>query len=387
MSIKLRAGTWHCDFVAPGGQRIRRSLETSDKRQAQELHDRLKAEAWRVDKLGEYKHRTFNEACVRWLNEKQHKKSLDDDKSRIGFWMQHFSGCALSGITEDKILAAVSSMINRKHLMNWEAMRDSRIRLGKPVPAYKEKPAAQATKATHLAFIRALLRCAANEWRWIEKAPNIKCPVPKNKRIRWLTKEEADSLIRELPNHFRPVVIFALATGLRRSNIVDLEWSQINMQRKVAWIHPEDAKAGRAIGVALNESACKVLRGQIGKHKRWVFVHTESSVRPDGTRTKAVRKMRSDANTAWRAALRRAGIENFRFHDLRHTWASWLVQSGVPLSALQEMGGWESIEMVQRYAHLAPNHLTQHAMQIDSFLGGHGTNMAQGPFDELFKMA
>jgi|GEM_PF-6371244 len=61
----------------------------------------------------------------------------------------------------------------------------------------------------------------------------------------------------------KPVVIFALATGLRRSNITDLEWSQIDMQRKVAWIHLEDAKARRAIGVALNESACKVRWGNI----------------------------------------------------------------------------------------------------------------------------
>lgn len=324
---------------------------------------------------------------MRWLNEKQYKKSLDDDKSRIGFWLQHFKGKNLSEITEDKILEAVAGMVNRKHLLNWEAMRDSKIRQGKPVPPYKEKPAAQATKATHLAFIRALLRCAANEWKWIEKAPNIRCPVPKNKRIRWLTKEEAKSLIREMPDHFRPVVVFALATGLRRSNIVNLEWSQIDMQRKVAWIHPEDAKAGRAIGVALNDTACKILRDQVGKHNRWVFVHTESSVRPDGTRTQSVRKMRVDANTAWRAALRRAGIENFRFHDLRHTWASWLVQSGVPLSALQEMGGWESIEMVQRYAHLAPSHLTQHAMQIDSFLGSNDTKMTQGGFADLVNIA
>ena len=387
MSIKQRAGTWHCDFVTPGGSRIRRSLGTTDKRQAQELHDQLKAEAWRVDKMGGYKAHTFDEACVRWLNEKQHKKSLDDDKSRIGFWLMHFRGMDLSAITEDRILSAASGMVNRKHRMNWEARRDSCLRAGKPVPEFKDKPAAQATRTTHLAFIRALLRCAANEWRWIAKAPNIKCPVPKNKRIRWLTREEAQSLIREMPAHFKPVVVFALATGLRRSNITDLEWSQIDMQRKVAWIHPEDAKAGRAIGVALNDSACKVLRDQVGKHNRWVFVHTESSVRPDGTRTKEVRKMRSDANTAWRAALRRAGIENFRFHDLRHTWASWLVQSGVPLSALQEMGGWESIEMVQRYAHLAPNHLTQHAMQIDSFLAGNGTNMAQGAFAELVNIA
>ena len=77
------------------------------------------------------------------------------------------------------------------------------------------------------------------------------------------------------------------------------------------------------------------------------------------------------------AALRRAGIDDFRFHDLRHTWASWLVQAGVPLSVLQEMGGWESIEMVRRYAHLAPNHLTEHARQIDSILNPSVPNLSQ----------
>lgn len=79
-------------------------------------------------------------------------------------------------------------------------------------------------------------------------------------------------------------------------------------------------------------------------------------IRPGGSKTPSVRKMRVDNHRAWNATCRRAGIEDFRFHDLRHTWASWLIQSGVPLSVLQEMGGWESIEMVRRYAHLAPNH-------------------------------
>ena len=91
-----------------------------------------------------------------------------------------------------------------------------------------------------------------------------------------------------------------------------------------------------------------------------------------------MRKTRVDSNTAWRAALKRAGIDDFRFHDLRHTWASWLIQAGVPLSALQEMGGWESIEMVQRYAHLAPNHLTEHARQIDAIFGSRVPNLSHG---------
>ncbi|CDH20840.1 putative integrase; DLP12 prophage (fragment) [Xenorhabdus bovienii str. kraussei Quebec] len=95
--------------------------------------------------------------------------------------------------------------------------------------------------------------------------------------------------------------------------------------------------------------------------------------------TPTVRKMRVDSNTSFRTALKRAGIENFRFHDLRHTWASWLIQKGVPLSVLQEMGGWESIEMVRRYAHLAPSHLTEHAQQIDALFHDEVSNMSHSP--------
>ena len=94
-----------------------------------------------------------------------------------------------------------------------------------------------------------------------------------------------------------------------------------------------------------------------------------------------------DDSVAWNAACKRAGIEDFRFHDLRHTWASWLIQSGVPLSVLQEMGGWESIEMVRRYAHLAPSHLTEHARQIDSIFAVDVPNMSHNGNKEDVKEA
>ncbi len=77
------------------------------------------------------------------------------------------------------------------------------------------------------------------------------------------------------------------------------------------------------------------------------------------------------------SAIKRTSIERFHFHDLRHTCASWLIQAGVPLSALQEMGGRESIEMVKRYAHLSPIHLQEHAKNIDDILNANGTNMAR----------
>ncbi|MBW5852825.1 tyrosine-type recombinase/integrase [Yersinia enterocolitica] len=377
MSLFRRGEIWYGSYSTPGGKRIKESLGTKDKRQAQELHDRRKAELWRIERLGDFPDVTFEEACLRWIEEKADKKSLDDDKSRMGFWLMHFEGMRLKDITEAKVYTAVSKMTNRRYAANWLAQSASREKKGKEVPAFIGKQVSIATKAKHLALMKALLRAAERDWKWIEKAPVIKVPQVKNKRVRWLTPEEAKRLIDECPEPLKSTVIFALATGLRRSNIIDLEWQQIDMQRKVAWINPEDSKSGKAIGVALNNTACSVLRAQLGKHHRWVFVHTKAKNRSDGTLTPTVRKMRVDSNSSWRSALKRAGIENFRFHDLRHTWASWLVQAGVPLSILQEMGGWESIEMVRRYAHLAPNHLTEHAKQIDAIWGGNVPNMSQ----------
>lgn len=366
MSIFRRGEIWYASYSLPGGKRIKESLGTEDKRQAQELHDKRKAELWRVDRLGDFPDVTFEEACLRWLEEKADKKSLDTDKGRIGFWLEHFEGMKIKDITEAKIYAAVSRMQNRKAKEIWQQRVDAAVRKGRDAPAFEAKPVTTSTKAKHLALMKAILRAAERDWKWLEKAPVIKIPSVRNKRVRWLEHEEAKRLIDECPEPLKSVVKFALATGLRRSNIINLEWQQIDMQRRVAWVNPEDSKSNRAIGVALNDTACKVLRDQIGNHHKWVFVHTRAWHRPDSSLTPAIRKMRVDDNRAWNSACKRAGIEDFRFHDLRHTWASWLIQSGVPLSVLQEMGGWESIEMVRRYAHLAPNHLTEHARQIDS---------------------
>lgn len=376
MSLFRRGEIWYASYSLPGGKRIKESLGTTDKRQAQELHDKRKAELWRVDRLGDFPDVTFEEACLRWIEEKSDKKSLDTDKGRMGFWLEHFEGVRLKDITEARIYSAVSRMHNRSNLEIWKARVEAARKKGKPDPVYVAKPVTTSTKAKHLALMKAILRAAERDWKWLEKAPVIKIPTVRNKRVRWLEKDEAKRLIDECPEPLKSVVKFALATGLRRSNIINLEWQQIDMQRRVAWVNPEDSKSNRAIGVALNDTACKVLRDQIGNHHKFVFVHTKAGRRPDGSITPAVRKMRVDDSRAWKSACKRAGIEDFRFHDLRHTWASWLIQSGVPLSVLQEMGGWESIEMVRRYAHLAPNHLTEHAKQIDSIFNDDVPNMS-----------
>lgn len=124
--------------------------------------------------------------------------------------------------------------------------------------------------------------------------------------------------------------------------------------------HPDQAKARRAIPVPLNDVAMDVLTRQKGNHFVRVFTYEGEPVRQVSTK-------------AWYKALKRAGIESFRWHDLRHTWASWHVQAGTPLFALQELAGWESERMVRRYAHLASEHLATYASNVDVL----GTNWAQ----------
>lgn len=122
-------------------------------------------------------------------------------------------------------------------------------------------------------------------------------------------------------------------------------------EAKRAWIHPDQAKAQKAIAVLLSDVALQALRGQTGKHSVYVFTYRGEPVAQLSTK-------------AWWKALKRAGIEDFRWHDLRHTWASWHAQRGTPLHVLQELGGWESVEMVRRYAHLSGDYLAEYAKNM-----------------------
>lgn len=197
-----------------------------------------------------------------------------------------------------------------------------------------------------LEVVRGLLRKACNEWEWIDRVPAVRMlPEPK-KRVRWITRNEADRLVEALPTHLADIVRFSLETGLRRSNVTGLLWSQVDLVRRMAWIHPDQAKARKAIPVPLSAVAVLTMRKQLGKHHTHVFSYKGNTITQVNTKT-------------WRKALEKVGIESFRWHDLRHTWASWHIQEGTPQHILQELGGWSSPEMVQKYAHLSSEHLMQ----------------------------
>ncbi|MBB5484143.1 integrase [Paraburkholderia sp. WSM4180] len=333
MSIRKREGSdlWHLDIRTPDGRRIRQTTGTPDRKEAQEFHDKLKHELWRVAKLGERPRRTFDDAALRLLQECQGTSDFANKRLHIRHWRTHFAGRYLDSLTRDEIFSALPELSGR-------TKEPRRVSI--------------ATKNRYLSTIRAMLSRATHEWGWIDKALKLPDLSNRQKRIRWITKEEAQRLIGVIStNWMRDVAILGFATGLRRANLLGLEWSQVDLVNRRAWIHADQAKAGKPIGVPLNDDAVAAIRRWIGKHQTHVFVRKGHPIR-------------HWCSVQWNRQCERAGIENFRFHDVRHTWASWHVQAGTPLDRLMELGGWSKYEMVLRYAHLAPDHLAPHATAV-----------------------
>ncbi|MGH8336405.1 MAG: site-specific integrase, partial [Gammaproteobacteria bacterium] len=138
---------------------------------------------------------------------------------------------------------------------------------------------------------------------------------------------------------------------LPEGEILGLEWSRVDLERRVAWLDHGATKSGDGRGIPLNTDAAAALASVSGKHARWCFTYAGERIRK--------------SSSAWDTAKRRAGIDDFRFHDLRRTWASLHVQCGTSLQELMELGGWKSYEMVLRYAHLAPEKLRFVAERIE----------------------
>ena len=322
MSLNRRNDIWWLDVTTPNGERIRRSTGTIDKKEAQEFHDYFKTELWRKHNLGEKTKRSWIEAVVRWSKEHHNPASIKKNRFILRWLGNHLDKYMLDEISRDTI----------------DKLTDLRQQDG----------VSDTTVNRTLEILRAILRKACDDWEWIDRVPKIRMLKEPKKRIRWLTKDESETLFNELPSHLEEMARFTLATGLRQSNVSQLEWSQVDINRRVAWIHADQAKAGKSITVPLNADAVAVLMRLKDKHEEYVFTFRGKPVKQVSTK-------------AWMAALKRAGIKNFRWHDLRHTWASWHVQNGTPLYALQELGGWESVEMVQRYAHQNPSHLAEYA--------------------------
>jgi len=321
---------WWVDITIDG-KRLQRTSGTENKQLAQEFHDRLKTDLWEQKRLGTKPRRTWKEAAVRYAAEKAHKASLNTDLSHFRWLDRFLSDKYLDEIGKD-LIAEITEVRKQPYTIP---------RSKGPDRAINPKPA---TVNRTLEIIRAVLRLARDEWEWIDHVPTVKLQKEATRRISWITREKAEALLDALPFHLSEMMRFTLETGLRRSNVTHLEWEQVDLERFTAWIHPDQAKANKPIPVPLSENAVAILKRWAGQHDKFVFVYEGNLVIQTATFT-------------WRKACKSVGLTDFRWHDLRHTWASWHAQDGTPLHVLQELGGWESSEMVRRYAHLSTVHL------------------------------
>lgn len=176
----------------------------------------------------------------------------------------------------------------------------------------------------------------------------------RNTTVRYLTEDEEKRLFKALPEHLKPIVITALNTGLRKSNILELTWEQINFE--FGFIEVLENKGNKHIYIPLNEIMKELLNklaenGTVG----FVFVNPET-----GTNYRDIKK-------SWKTALKEAGIENFRFHDLRHTVGTRLASKNVPVNDIKEILAHSDVRTTMRYVHCTNGAKKEALNQLNSF--------------------
>ena len=196
----------------------------------------------------------------------------------------------------------------------------------------------------------------AIDWNFVKENPVAKVSPLKenNERVRYLTKEELKKLLKACPKWLREIVITAIATLMRKSEILSLKWDDVNFRQKL--IKVINPKSGKDEYVPLNSSLAKML-SKIKRHPNNPFVFCNE----DGLHRKSV-------DRAFKRALEASGVKNFKFHDLRHTGSSYLAMDGVPIKTIQELLRHKYLTTTLRYAHLSPVHKQQAIEKLSNII-------------------
>lgn len=323
MSLYKSGKYWYYSLKNPDGVWERKSTRCTDKREAQKVHDDLRY-IYKQGKSGGF---TLADALREWLTDKER---TEREKSALRVLLAEYPSRPLRDVKPHEIVKAL-------------------------------KPRSESTINRTLNIVRAAINLSAS--RGLCQHLKIERREEPPSDIRFLRPNQWEELQKHLPPHALDVVKFALATGLRHENVVSIQWRAVDLDNKIAWVNARDAKGRKVIPVPLGKDAIAILEAQKDKHDTHVFTY-------NGKPFKSIK-------TTWKKALVKADIyvevekdaegkiiskkSLFRFHDLRHTWASWKVQKGTPLKVVQELGGWSSLELVMRYAHLDPQHLREWA--------------------------
>jgi integrase len=227
----------------------------------------------------------------------------------------------------------------------------------------KEQGRSEVTINRELAFLKNLFTMAI-QWGRAHENPvkQVQMFREDNGRTRFLTNEEEVRLLSECGAHLRPVVIAAIHTGFRKSELLSLTWGNVNFRHQLVTVEAGYAKNSEARSVPMTSLLTETLKP----------IRINGDPKSSVFRNSAGKPYRN-ISTAFNSAVKRARITDFTFHDLRHTFASRLVMRGVDLTTVKELMGHKHINMTLRYAHLAPGHkrsaisvLDQTANQVPS---------------------
>jgi integrase len=322
---------WWCSYQGPDGNRIRCSTGTTNKGDAKMFLNKLKNAAYQRRFVGDLPvARTFDEVLQAFLqHSKDHKRSYETDLYRIRALESRFAGRDMGHIQ----VLDIHSYIH--------------FRLASGVK--------NGTVNRELALLSAAISHCNKFFGWNLSNPVSGRMLKENAgRVRWITRSEADLLLAEASNsssvYLADFIRLALHTGCRRGELLGLEWARVDFQAALLRLEPEHTKTARRRSVPLNSHAMAALQSR----RDWSSAHCPSASHVFLT---ADCCPVFEPKKAFKGACQRAGIQNFRVHDMRHTCAAWLVTAGVPLIVVRDLLGHASIKTTEIYAHLSPDNV------------------------------
>ena len=322
-----RSGIWWT-CIRHNGKKIQKSLETTDKKLAKDIEAKIRTEIKEekyFDKpIGNNK--TFKQLMERFMKEHAPKVSVS---------MQESYATSLKHL--DPFFGSSNLLsISPKMLTRYKVLR-------------REEGAAAGSINKELAMLSKAFSLAVMEWEWLKENPVSRVPREKedNQRDRWLTKDEEKRLLENSPEWLCEIINFALHTGLRQDELLSLEWNRVNLFRKTILI--QKTKNGKPKTLPLNKIALDVLnrKSKVKSIKNGLVFFNRSG-----------KKIHvSNLKRTFYLVMKKAGIKDFRWHDLRHTFATRLAQAGVDLYKISKLLGHRDIKMTQRYSHHCPDSL------------------------------
>jgi integrase len=363
MALYQRGGIWYIDYYV-GGKRKKEAIGPKKKEAEAALGKKLglirEGKYFDVKKITPITFDKMAEKFIEWAEANRKSKEF---LFTLAPATEHFKDRLLTSITEEEI-------------EGYRAMRRDVPTKAKNAEA--ARPRATSTVNHELAILKQLFRKAI-AWGYLERgkdpAENVKkLPEPKG-RIRFLSVDEARRLLEAASPHLRPILITALETGMRRGEILRLTWNDVDSRNRTLYV--AEAKNGAPRHVPMSARLKATLDALPRRlHSSYVFTGSIRKTPAAGKRKRPlnqpvgkVGKPFQDVDTSFENACRAAGIEGFRFHDLRHTAASHMAMAGVPLKTIGEILGHKTAAMTERYSHLTPEHKKQAVEMLPDWTG------------------